>query len=166
MADPAEFTPNFIWLDFADGEYLFRLPIGMIAELQTKCDAGVGLIFQRLMKGRYPDDGQVIFNPLEAIFKYQDITETIRLGLIGGGEALVDGKKVKVSPADAIRLIRTYVEPRPLLENWSIAAAIAIACMVGYHDPKTEKKSPAPESQQEPASEGVAAKDGSPTTSP
>lgn len=166
MADPAEFEPNEITLDFADGEYRFRLLLPQLAELQSKCDAGVGLIFSRLMKGRYRDGDDIVFNPLEAIFKYQDITETIRLGLIGGGMGMVDGKQVKVGPGDALRLMRTYVEPRPLLDNWSIAAAVAMASMIGYSDPKAEKKSPSPKPEAEPVSEGEPVKDGSATTSP
>lgn len=163
MADPAEFYPAEITLDFGDGEYRCRLGLKEIAELQTKCDAGIGLIYSRLMRGRYRDGtgDDVVLNPLEAIFKVQDITETIRLGLIGGGSGIVNGEAVKVTPEVALALCRKYVEGRPLLDIWKIAAAIMSACVIGYVDPiaKAQKKT-----KSSGATANVKAKDGSTST--
>jgi hypothetical protein len=135
---------NQLTLDFADGEYVFRLPVGQIAELQQKCDAGVGEIFGRMCAGRYLNDkGEMLLNPALARFKYEDVAETIRLALIGGGGGMANGEAVEVGPVKALQLVRSYVHPRPLLENWRIAYAILAAFMVGYTDPDTtEKKSP------------------------
>lgn len=160
MADPADYLPAEITLDFGDGEYRFRLPLKEIAELQTKCDAGIGLIYSRLMRGRYMDGGDVVLNPLEAIFKVQDITETIRLGLIGGASGLVNGEPVKVTPEKALALCRQYVEGRPLLDIWKIAAAIMNVCLIGYVDPAgTQKKT-----RQSATKASAKAKDGSTST--
>jgi hypothetical protein len=95
MTDDKQAQPdNFIVLPFADGEYKFALPVGQIAELQAKCDAGIGLILARVMAGRYRDtrSGENVLNILEARFKHEDVRETIRLALIGGNEGLVDGR--------------------------------------------------------------------------
>jgi hypothetical protein len=135
MPDPAEYLPCEITLDFGDGEYRFRLGLKEIAELQTKCDAGIGAIYSRLMRGRYRDGEDIVLNPLEAVWKVQDISETVRLGLIGGGSGLVNGEPVKVTPEVALAMCRKYVEGRPLLDIWKIAAAIMSACIIGYADP-------------------------------
>jgi hypothetical protein len=142
MSDTGTQVPdNFIVLEWADGEYLFRLPAGQIAELQTKCGTGIGKIYSRLWSGRVLNrDGSVSFNPLEAAFQYEDIVETIRLGLIGGGKGMVNDTPVEVNPAKAMQLIRNYVHPRPLLENWQVAAAILSAFVQGYTDPDANKK--------------------------
>lgn len=146
MADAAAPVPeNMITLEWADGEYDFRLPIGQIAELQTKCgDVGVGKIYARLMAGRYTDrEGAIVLNPLHAEFRYEDIAEVIRLALIGGARGMVDGKAVEVTPTKALQLVRDYVHSRPLLENWKVASAVLSAFLIGYTDPdKAEKKSP------------------------
>jgi len=137
---------NYISLQWADGDYEFRLGIGQVGELQTKCDAPIGEIYSRLMAGRYVDKAtnEIILNPLEARFKYEDITETIRLSLVGGNKGVVNGQPIEVSPTLALKLVRDYVYTRPLLENWKVAAAILNALMIGYADPdkSTEKKSP------------------------
>lgn len=147
MSDDRQPVPdNFIELQFADGDYLFRLPIAQVVELQEKCDAGVGAIFARLMAGRYKDtNGDIVLNPLEAQFKAQDVRDTIRLGLIGGGKGTVDGQQVAVDPTKARRLVADYVDTRPLLETWRIASAVLAAFVVGYSPPDAQKKTPAQE---------------------
>lgn len=96
-------------LDWADGTYKFRLGIAQIRELQEKCDAGPVFILERLVKGTWRVD---------------DLLQTIRIGLIGGG----------TKPEVALRLVRTYVEGRPLLENVQYAQAILGAALVGAPD--------------------------------
>ncbi len=143
MADVAAVPANQITLEWADGEYEFRLPVGLIGELQTKCGAGIAKIYARLMAGRFMDrDGSIALNPMQAEFSYEDIAEVIRLGLIGGGRGVVDDKPVEVSPTVALKLIRGYVHTRPLLENWKVASAVMSAFVIGYNDPDAEKKSP------------------------
>lgn len=146
MSDEVLQVPdNFIVLEWADGEYEFRLPVGQLAELQTKCAAGIGKVYARLMAGRYVDQRtqEIVLNPLQAELHYEDITEVIRLGLIGGKRGIVDGKQIEVTPTKAQQLIRDYVHTRPLLENWKVASAVVNAFMIGFTDPATaQKKSP------------------------
>lgn len=133
-------------LPFADGSYLFDLKLPQLAELQEKRGCGVFRVYGRIMRGRYIINGEPMAVTGDAEAFAEDIFETIRLGLIGGGRGLVDGKEVEVSSITARRLVENYAHPAPLRESWTIAAAILGARIEGYIDPKVE---PA----QEPASE-------------
>jgi hypothetical protein len=108
---------TLIW---ADGEHRFRLRIRELRELQDKCDAGPAQIMMRLVQHTWRVD---------------DILQTIRLGLIGGGK----------SPTDALVLVKRYVEDRPLAENVVVAAEIIAAAISGdpKEDPDTAKKAQA-----------------------
>lgn len=127
-------------LAFADGEYRFRLGLGQIRAIEEKCGP-IGEVFQRLMKGRYLVGGHPVGATAEAAFKLDDVLETVRQGLIGGGEAEVDGQSVKVDPVRASSLLQLYVAERPLHEGWSLAVAIMSALMEGFTPPKAQ---PAP----------------------
>lgn len=81
-----------------DGDYTFRLTPALIVELEQKCGP-LGLICQR------------VFNRQ---FAQNDITEVIRLALIGGG----------IDPKRAASLIAAYVADRPLAETYPLAAKI------------------------------------------
>ncbi|MGE0828940.1 MAG: gene transfer agent family protein [Hyphomonadaceae bacterium] len=96
-------------LSWADGSYTFRLAIGQLVELQEKCDAGPPTIYNRLVGNAW---------------YLNDIRETLRLGLIGGGMA----------PAKALSLINRYVDDRPLAENARHAQAVLMALMIGVED--------------------------------
>jgi len=100
-----------IELDWADGTYAFRLAWGQLAELQEKTNAGPYVVLNRLHDGTW---------------RVEDISNVIRLGLIGGG----------MSPTDALKKVRTYVEDRPPLENVLVAQAILAA---GLHGAPEEK---------------------------
>lgn len=95
-----------ITIAWADGEHRFRLAIGQLRELQEKCDAGPAEIAARLSNGRW---------------RLNDVRETIRLGLIGGGMA----------PGDAHKLTVRYVDERPWLESVQPAQAVLMAALVG-----------------------------------
>lgn len=98
-----------VTLTFADGDYRFRLPWGQLIQLQEKCDAGPPEIMARLLSN---------------LWRVHEISETIRLGLIGGG----------LEPKKALKLVREYVEARPLMENLEIAQRVLGAAMVGVAD--------------------------------
>lgn len=138
---------NQVELEFADGTFLFALKLPQLDELQEKAGAGIGAIFGRLLRGRYElKDGTPFGNPEEAIWHVRDITETIRLGLIGGGKGLVDEKEVEVSPPLAKQLVDRYVVSRPLKEGWAVALAVLTAAVQGYspdEGAEAQKKSPA-----------------------
>lgn len=128
-------------LEFADGEYTFRLGLEQIAELQRKCECGIGPLYARVVKGRYILNGENIGNPMEAQFFAADLVETVRQGLIGGKSGLVDDQVVEVKPADANRLVKAYVFPeQPLSDAWGLAASILATAIDGYVAPDKKKE--------------------------
>lgn len=95
-----------VTFDWADGTHSFRLAWGQLGELQEKCDAGPYVVLQRLHSGAW---------------RIEDISNIIRLGLIGG----------KMEPAAALKLVRAYVEARPPMENLVPAQVILSAALMG-----------------------------------
>jgi len=95
-----------IELDWADGTYTFRLGWGELEALQEACDAGPWVILERLFTKQC---------------RIGDIAHVIRQGLIGGG----------LEPTAATKLVRTYVERRPPLENLVFATAILKVGIMG-----------------------------------
>ncbi|RZN10278.1 gene transfer agent family protein [Bradyrhizobium genosp. SA-3] len=91
---------------FGDQEYAFKLTPALIRELETKCGSGVGMIANRLFSRN---------------FAQADITETIRLALIGGD----------ITPKRAHELIVAYVDGRPLVETYELAAKILERTLFG-----------------------------------
>lgn len=110
-----------VTLDFGDGTYVFRLGIGQWRELQEKTGVGPMRLYQRVSGDAWEID---------------DIPQTIRVGLIGGG----------MEPVKAMKLAKTYAEDRPPLENILRAQAILLAGLAGApaEDAPAEKKSEAP----------------------
>ena len=92
---------------FGDGDYLFRLPLKWLAELEAKCDAGIGTIYARVLTFQHTS---------------YDVVEIIRCGLFGGG----------LDPAKARRLIETYIDGFPLEEAHQLAMAVLAGCVHGY----------------------------------
>lgn len=131
-----------VTLEFGDGEYLFRLPLKMIGELQAKRNAPIGLIYKRV-----------------SLYDYyaEDLIETVRYGLMGGG----------LTGAEARRKIETYCDVWPL-ETWHThALAILGACIEGYDDGAAKKKageslssstSPSPTATEPPSAEPAPAR--------
>lgn len=104
-----------ITLLWGDGEHRFRLPIGQLRELQAKCDAGPLEILDRLH---------------DRSWRLDDVRETIRLGLIGGGMA----------PVDALVRVADYVDARPLLESVVSAQVILVTALMGVPDDTVGKQ--------------------------
>lgn len=135
-----------IELDFADGKYLFALPLPQIREVQNKAGdasgpAPIGAVYQRIVSGaRKGADGSIVLQPATAMFFVDDLYAVIFCGLCGGGSGTVDGEPVNVRPQDAKRLMETYVYGRPLVEAWEIAFAVAMACMHGFEPPEEKAK--------------------------
>ena len=117
-----------ITLEFADGEYDFRLPIGQLVELQEKTGRGPAKLFEDLRSGTW---------------LARDPSETIRLGLIGGG----------LKPNEAVKLVRSYVEERPLTESVFTAMAILAAALFGAGDEERVGKPEEPEAAPNPQTE-------------
>lgn len=103
-------------LDFGDGTYHFRLPMEQLEELQVKTDAGPLQLLNRLGTDEW---------------RTQDVSETIRLGLIGGGK----------TPLEALHLIRKYVLNTPdWLSNIKIARGVLMAVIFGVEPAAEEGK--------------------------
>ena len=84
---------------FGDAEYSFRLTAPLIIELERATGTGIGALCARLFAKQ---------------FSQTDITETIRLALIGGG----------TDPKRAVQIIASYAVDRPLSEIYPLAVAI------------------------------------------
>lgn len=108
-----KFAPCEIEMAFGDGDHLFRLRLKQIAELQEKCKAGIGTIYRRVLTGEY---------------YIEDVTETVRLGLVGGG---MDATKART-------LMERYFDDLPVEMKWMTAQAVLGACVVGYSPPGDE----------------------------
>jgi hypothetical protein len=94
-------------LEWGDGPHSFCLAkMGQVLELEERCNAGIMEVLKRLQGQRW---------------RYMDVREPIRLGLIGGGK----------SPPAALALVRRYVEERPLEESALVAMVIVSAAVVG-----------------------------------
>jgi Phage tail tube protein, GTA-gp10 len=103
-------TIDLIW---GDGEHPFRLGIGQLRELQEKTGCGPLELFRRLGQGHWRVD---------------DVRETLRIGLIGGG----------MKPPDALRLVRRYVDERPLTESVLPAQAVLMVALYGEQEDKKQ----------------------------
>lgn len=85
--------------DWGDDEHEFRLKVAQILELENVCGIGIYAIARRLVERQW---------------HFNDVRETVRLGLIGGG----------LTPKAALALVRTYIDERPLSESYGIALRI------------------------------------------
>lgn len=104
-----------IVLEWADGEYLFALKNAHIEELQTICKAGFGEIVQRVLLGRW---------------FYKDISETIRLGFIGGGMGAIEAKNKR----DFYMKVAPLADPNNPNSPEAVAKAILQAVTFGIED--------------------------------
>lgn len=118
-------------LAFADGEYRFALGLEQINELQNACGDGIGAIYARVLQGRVASD-VTVGHPGYAAYKLADLVETVRQGLIGGGQGLVNDQPIKVEAMRANQLVANYLHAMPLAKQWDLAAAILYAKVEGY----------------------------------
>jgi hypothetical protein len=101
-----------ITLVWPGGEHTFALRLGELRALQGACDAGPEQILNRIIAG---------------VWRVDDIVETVRLGLIGGG--MPDG--------EARKLVRRMTEGegrRGLLAYRQIALQIIMASIAADPD--------------------------------
>lgn len=135
-----------ITLKFGDGEYRFWLPIQRIIEIERRRDdKSIVTMFEEFTSGigieansetpRFFGAGPV---------RIADVREVIRCAAIGGGEAMIAGESVKVSPNDADRLVAEYVDGRPYTETVPVAWAILNAAIMGV---SLKKKADEPEDE-------------------
>ena len=84
---------------FGDGQKRFALTDPMITELERITDTGIGALYLRIVASQ---------------FRLVELSEIIRLGLIGAG----------TNPQEAMRLVDTYAKDRPLSEVFPLALDI------------------------------------------
>lgn len=114
-----------ITLKWADGEYQFRLALGQLRELQENVNR------PRAAIGAHPVGPGTLLGLLRSnAMLVDDVRETIRLGLIGGGTV----------PARALGLVERYVDARPLAESVPTALSVLMAAVVGVPDDPASKK--------------------------
>ncbi len=97
---------SLVWLG---GEHEFALDIGSLRALQKHCDAGPQQILNRIAVGNWRVD---------------DLYQTIRLGLIGGGMA----------QAEANRLTDATFQAHKLRQLRPTAQAILVDALIGDPD--------------------------------
>lgn len=102
------------------GEHAFRLAIAQLEALQQKTDAGPEWLVFRLQAGQWTA---------------AELFEVLRLGLIGGGMADVEAK----------RLVETAFDRHPLIEFKVPALSVLMAALYGPADDPVGKPSPAGE---------------------
>jgi hypothetical protein len=147
---------NTLTQEFGGVERQFRLGIGELRQLQEKCNAGPATILARLMtcqpqaagmKRPIPKDYELaesdpdfvadfnLYSLLRMIgndWNVDDVRETIRLGLIGGG----------ATPTDASLAVARYVDvAADWPSNIGVASAILIDALLGSsNDPVGKAK--------------------------
>src|SRR5262245_15845106 len=92
--------------EWADGTYSFRLGCPELDTLQDITGVGPAELFRRLHVHEW---------------RRKDIRETIRLGLVGAGTEAVQ----------ALKLVKQYVDDKPLLANRILALTIVEAVLQG-----------------------------------
>lgn len=122
-------TRTIVW---ANGEDQFCIAkVGLILDLEDKCDAGFAVIMARLETGTW---------------KLNDVRETIRLGLIGGG----------MKPEKAMAAVRNHVDSNPLAHSVLVAYECVRVAMFGVPDDPVgqvdEEGKAQPEAQPDPGS--------------
>ena len=127
-------------LDFADGKYNFRLLIPQVLELERKTGKSVFVIYEEIYQGLGNIDGKPTFIG-GGKAHLTDLLEVIRLGLIGGGDGIVLGETVAVSPIKAQQIVADYCFPnRPLAECLPVAWAILNAAIEGIQLKKRNQR--------------------------
>lgn len=112
---------GLITKDFGPGTYSFRLAYGQWLELQEALNCGPLELYTNMLRQKW---------------RVQWLREIIRIGLLGGG----------TGAPEALRLVKRYVEDRPIIENVQLALEILAASLT------------LPEGAEVPAGEGEPAK--------
>jgi hypothetical protein len=110
---------------WGDGQQTFNVaPLAQLLELEDKCRCGVRELLTRIAADRW---------------YINDLRETLRLGLIGGGK----------DPEQAHKLIERYFDNRPKLESARPAFAVLAAALVGVPEDDVGKKAEADQTKAE-----------------
>jgi hypothetical protein len=125
--------------EFADGTYLFRLPLPQMFALERAFSDGSDVLtVEQGMRGAVGLDGDDYVFLGGGSARIGDVRETIRLALIGGNHGMVAGEEIEVGPIRAKQLVDEYVCPaRPLDEGLLLAWRILHALVFS---PRLKKK--------------------------
>lgn len=124
-----------VTLAFADGHYRFWLPLPQVRELERDGPVLLALAWH-LQGGIGIDETGKPFYAGGTGAEIRAIRDVIRLGLIGGNRAIVDGEELEVGPKRAAELLDAYVFPtRALSEAAAIAWRVLAAAVYG-NDPQ------------------------------
>ena len=91
---------------FGDGDHDFRLEPDLIVELERVTGAGIGGLSRRFFVGD---------------FSFTELTQVLRLGLIGGG----------MKPEEAHSLVTTYAARMSVTELYAVALPVIENVMFG-----------------------------------
>jgi hypothetical protein len=117
---------GLVTLDWADGEYPFRLGLGELEAVQEATRAGPAHLLRRLHLGEW---------------FVADLRMPILHGLLGAGMA-----------ADRARaMVKTWVDNRPLAESVPIAMTVLAAALHGAPEDDDDEVEAPPEGKPEPA---------------
>lgn len=117
---------------FADGEYRFWLPLPQVFELERGTETSILALEEKLRPGIGQDSEGIASFLGGGLATVKEIREVVRLGLIGGNHAMVDGEATEIGPIRAKELVDNYVYPtRPLAESAALAWSILSAAIFG-----------------------------------
>ena len=108
---------------WADGDYTFLLKRKGWIELEHKHDKGPLELLDLFLAHRW---------------RIEWLSDIVRLGLIGGG----------TSPENALRLVRSYVDERPMMESVALCIEILQAGLF-YRSDESETPSGEPQAETE-----------------
>ncbi|KQM35096.1 hypothetical protein ASF03_02280 [Rhizobium sp. Leaf68] len=100
---------------FGDEERAFRLAPDLVLELERKVGTGIGALSRRFFAGD---------------FRFIELTEVIRLGLIGGG--------TDAEEADAF--VKTYAARMPVTDLYAVALPVIENLMFGPQPAAPDEK--------------------------
>lgn len=142
-----------VWVNAFDGTYRLFLDTPQIAELERKCGftdkdgnrqvRGILGIFGRVAKGRYELEGRAVGFAAEGEATIDDCRETVRLALTGGGNAIVDGERIRIDATRAKGLVLNYLVSAPIEESWNLAFLALHTAIHGRKKTEAEASVPA-----------------------
>jgi hypothetical protein len=97
--------------EFGDGTYTFDLSFNLASEFEQKHGKSLWQTMKLLVNG---------------VFSIEDLSEIVRLALIGGG----------TEPGRAMSLVQIYVRDRPLAEHINLSRSILSFAFFGEDEAK------------------------------
>lgn len=136
--------------DFAGEERAFRIRLGEIRRIETRCGTGIGEVCRRLARAVYVQNAAKGGDILSALatgveIHADDVRTPIYEGLMGGGS----------TAADAAKIVRAEIDDRGmrgLLDN----AAVALLVLLGSQEtpPGESQAGESPATQPSPSTSG------------